>query len=444
MTDGLLITIYIIALIVLICFSALFSGSEIAYSSLNELRLTHLAEDDKNKKARIALLNYGRYDNLLSTILIGNNFVNLAASTIATQLFILILVETGVLSENWAAVISTAVMTVLILIFGEITPKIVATANPDRFAMNRASFLRGLSIVLFPFVWVVTKLVSGVSKLWAGSVTDEGSVTEDELADIIDTVEDEGVIDEQTSDLLQSALDFPDICAYEIITPRVDMVAIDIDDDPEEITETILSSNYSRIPVYEDTIDNIIGVVHLNEILKTIAAGEPLDIRNHMLPVCYIHKTTILPQALRELRDRKLHLAVVTDEYGGTMGILTMEDILEQIVGDIWDESDVVEDEFVKISDDTYECDGDMRIYDLLDEFDIDDEDFDDDNATVGGWAIEQLGGYPAKGDSFDFENLTVTVKQIKNLRVTRLTIKVHEKVEEPDEDDIDWEKKPE
>ncbi len=429
-------------LMVLVYFSSVFSGSEIAYSSANETRLGILADREGNRKARTALQNYSRYDNLLSTILIGNNFVNLAASTISTQLFVTLL--SSRMSENLSAAVSTAVMTIVILIFGEIAPKIVALDNADKFAMDKAAFLRGLGYIFFPLVWLVTKLVAGVSKLWAKSVTDDSTVTEDELADIIDTVEDEGVIDEQTSDLLQSALDFPDICAYEIITPRVDMVAIDIDDEPEEIIETILSSNFSRIPVYEDSIDNVIGVVHLNEILKAVADDAPLDLRAHMLPVCYIHKTTILPQALRELRDRKLHLAIVTDEYGGTMGLLTMEDILEQIVGDIWDESDVVEDELVKLSDDTYECDGDMRIYDLLDEFDIDDDDFDDDNATVGGWAIEQLGGYPAKGDSFDFENLTVTVKQIQNLRVTRLLIKVHERIEEPDEDDIDWEKKPE
>ena len=427
-------------LIILVYFSSVFSGSEIAYSSANEIRLAHLA-DDGDRKAKTALFNYNRYDNLLSTILIGNNFVNLAASTISTELFVTMLASR--MSENASAAISTAVMTVVILIFGEIVPKIVAVDNADKFAMDKAGFLKALGIVFFPLVWLVTKLVSGVSGIWAKSVTDDSTVTEDELSEIIDTVEDEGVIDEQTSDLLQSALDFPDICAYEIITPRVDMVAIDVDDDKDEI-DTILSSSVSRIPVYEDTIDNIIGVVHLNEILKVIADGAELDLRAHMLPVCYIHKTTILPQALRELRDRKLHLAIVTDEYGGTMGVLTMEDILEQIVGDIWDETDVVEDEFVKISDDTYECDGDMRIYDLLDEFEIDDDDFDDDNATVGGWAIEQLGGYPAKGDSFDFENLTVTVKQIQNLRVTRLLIKVHEKPDEPDEDDIDWEKKSE
>lgn len=433
---------YVVPLFILICFSAVFSGSEIAYSSANDKRLKHLAEDENDRRARIALQNYNRYDNLLSTILIGNNFVNLASSTLSTSLFILLL--GAVMSEDALAAISTAVLTVVVLIFGEIVPKMVANANPDYYAMKHASFLRVLGVILFPLVWVVTKIVKLFSKAWSDKVTDNSNVTEDELSDIIDTVEEEGVIDEHTSDLLQSALEFPDIYAYEIITPRVDMVAIDIDDDPKEIIDTILSSNYSRLPVYEDTIDNIIGVIHLNEILRAIADDEPLDLREHMLPVCYIHKTTILPQALRELREKKLHLAIVTDEYGGTMGILTMEDILEQIVGDIWDETDEIEDELVKISDDTYECDGDMRIYDLFDELEIDDEDFDDDNATVGGWAIEQLGGYPAKGESFDFENLTVTVKQIQNLRVTRLLIKVNEKAPEEDEDDIEWEKKPE
>ena len=434
---------YVVPIFVLICFSAVFSGSEIAYSSLNDKRLKHLAEDENDHRAKVALRNYNRYDNLLSTILIGNNFVNLASSTLSTSLFILLL-GAVIKSEDALAAISTAALTVIVLIFGEIVPKIVANANPDYYAMKHASFLRVLGIIFFPLVWVVMKIVKLVSKAWSDKVTDNSNVTEDELSEIIDTVEEEGVIDEHTSDLLQSALEFPDIYAYEIITPRVDMVAIDIDDDPEEIIDTILSSNYSRLPVYEDTIDNIIGVIHLNEILKVITDDEPLDLREHMLPVCYIHKTTILPQALRELREKKLHLAIVTDEYGGTMGLLTMEDILEQIVGDIWDETDEIEDEVIKIGDDLYEVDGNMRIYDFLEEFEIDDDDFDDDNATVGGWAIEQLGGYPAKGESFDFENLTVTVKQIQNLRVTRLLIKVNEKAPEEDEDDIEWEKKPE
>ena len=415
MSDNLIKTIYISVLIVLVCLSAVFSGSE------------------------TALFNYNRYDDLLSTILIGNNFVNLAASTLSTQLFIMLLCDTGLLNENLAAVVSTIVLTITILIFGEITPKMIATSNPDRFAMNKASFLKLLGVVFFPLVWIVSRIIKFTSKAWSKSVTDDSNVTEQELSDIIDTVEEEGVIDEQTSELLQSALEFPDIYAYEIITPRVDMVAVDIDDDIEKITETILSSNFSRIPVYQDSIDNIIGVIHLNEVLKAIAEGTALDIREHMLRPCFLHKTTILPQALRKLREAKMHMAIVTDEYGGTMGLLTMEDILEQLVGDIWDETDEIEDELIKTGENTYECDGDMRLYALLDEFEIDDDDFDDDNATVGGWAIERIGGYPTKGSYFNFENLHITVKQVQNLRVTRLTIEVSKKAPEPDKDDIEW-----
>ena len=433
--------IYVIALIVLVCFSAFFSGSEIAYSSANPLRLKRIFNDTKNQNARRALYITDNYDRALSSILIGNNLVNLASSTLATQLFIMLLAERGIVGENTAAAISTAAITVFVLIFGETVPKLSAKGDPERFSMKVSRPLRGIMIIFSPIVFVVMKLIGALSKRWK-TEEDDDAVTEDDLSEIIDTVEDEGVIDEDTSELLQSALDFPDICAYEIITPRVDMVAIDIEDSQEEIMEVIESSVYSRLPVYEDSIDNIIGVLHLNQFLKAMAAGEEFDIRSKLLPVVFLHKTTILPQALRELREKKLHLAIVTDEYGGTMGLITMEDILEQLVGDIWDETDEIEDEMVELAPDLFEVDGSMRIYDFLEEFEIDDRDFDDDNATVGGFAIEQLGGYPARGESFDFEHLTITVKQLQNLRVTRVLVKVNPKPEPEDDDEIDWEGK--
>ncbi len=432
---------YCIALLVLIILSAFFSGSEIAYSSVNEMRLRRIWQETGSRKARRALYISENYDRALSSILIGNNLVNLASSTISTQLFIKLLAERGIVGENAAAAISTAAITIIVLIFGETMPKLAGKGDPEGFSMGVSRPLRGFMIIFKPIVFVVMKIVGALSKRWK-TEADDDAVTEDDLSEMIDTVEDEGVIDEDTSELLQSALDFPDIAVYEIITPRVDMIAIDIDDSREEIMETIEKSAYSRIPVYEDTIDNIIGILHLNTFLKAIAAGEEFDIRKYLLPVMYLHKTTILPQALRELREKKLHLAIVTDEYGGTMGLVTMEDILEQLVGDIWDESDEIEDEVTKIGDDLYEVDGDMRIYDFLEEFEIDGEDFDDDNATVGGFAIEQLGGYPAKGQSFDFENLTITIKALQNLRVTRLVVKVNPKPEPEDDDEIDWEGK--
>lgn len=428
---------YVISLVVLIAFSAFFSGSENAYASASQLRLRRWWTENGSQRARRALWISERYDRALSTILIGNNLVNLAASTIATQLFIHWLADTGRMGENSAAALSTAAITVAVLIFGEIVPKITASGHPESIAMRVSWPLRGIMIVLKPVVSLVMKLLARISRSWTVP-ENEDEVTEDDISEMIDTVEDEGVIDEDTSELLQSALDFPDICVYEIITPRVDMTAIDIDDSPDQIMEVINHSTYSRIPVYEDSIDNVIGILHLNSFLKGLCADKTFDLRKYLLPVVYLHKTTILPQALRQLRDKKLHMAIVTDEYGGTMGLVTMEDILEQLVGDIWDESDEIESELVQISDDLYEVDGDMRLYDFLEEFEIDDRDFDDDNATVGGFAIEQLGGYPAKGQSFDFEHLTITIKQIQNLRVTRLQVQVHEKPKEPDE--IDWE----
>lgn len=431
--------IYVVALVVLVIFSAFFSGSEISYASANRMRLTRYLNETGSKRAKRALFIYDHYDSVLGSILIGNNLVNLSSSTLSTQLFILLLAETGLVNENVAAVISTACITVFVLIFGETAPKIIAKNDPERFGMLVSAPLRFFYVLFYPIVWVVMKIVGLFSKHW--DKVEEDAVTEDDLSEIIDTVEDEGVIDEDTSDLLQSALEFPDICAYEIITPRVDMVAIDIDDDEAEIRNTIESSPYSRIPVYEDTIDNIIGVIHLNKFLGVMSEGGNIDIRSNLLPVCFVHKTTILPQVLREMRQKKIHIAIVTDEYGGTMGLITMEDILECLVGEIWDETDEIENEITKISDNVYEIDGDMRVYDFLDEFEIDDRDFDDDNATVGGWAIEQLGGYPAKGDTFDFEHLTVTVKQLKNLRITRLSVLVNEKPE-PEEEEIDWEGK--
>ncbi|MBR6006812.1 MAG: HlyC/CorC family transporter [Clostridia bacterium] len=433
--------VYVIALLALVVLSAFFSGSEIAYSSVNDMRLKRIYQETGSHKARRALYISDHYDRALSSILIGNNLVNLAASTISTQLFIKLLADRGIVGENAAAAISTAAITVFVLIFGETMPKLAAKGDPENFSMNVSRPLRGFMIIFAPVVAVVMKIVGSLSKRWK-TEEDDDTVTEDDLSEMIDTVEDEGVIDEDTSELLQSALDFPDIAVYEIITPRVDMIAIDADDSREEIMETIESSAYSRIPVYEDSIDNIIGILHLNTFLKAVAAGEEFNVRNYLLPVMYLHKTTILPQALRELRERKLHLAIVTDEYGGTMGLVTMEDILEQLVGDIWDESDEIEDEVTEIGENLYEVDGDMRIYDFLEEFEIDGDDFDDDNATVGGFAIEQLGGYPAKGQSFDFENLTITIKALQNLRVTRLVVKVNPKPEPEDDDEIDWEGK--
>lgn len=412
----------------LIALSAFFSGSEISYTSANRLRLKSAA-DTGSLVDRIAFQLYETYDSALIAILVGNNLVNIAASSVATVIAISLLGDDGA----WVA---TVIMTVLILTFGEIIPKIVAVQVADRFARWVALPLRALTIVLYPLTWVLTKVLGGADRLWKGRMPEGPSVTEDDLESILDTVEDEGVIDEDRCDLLQSALDFDDVLAYEIITPRVDMTAIDIADSREEILDVALNSPYSRIPVYEDTVDNVIGILHLNHLFKELADDRVFDVRELMLPVTFVHKTMPLPDVLKTMRKNKCHMVIVTDEYGGTMGLLTMEDVLEQLVGDIWDESDEVEAEFIQLADNLYEADGDMRIYDFFDELDIDDRDFDDDNATLGGWAIEMLGGYPKVGDSFQYKNLTITVRKRQNLRVTRLLVKAEPVPEEAEDED--------
>lgn len=416
----------------LILLSAFFSGSEMAYSSANQLRLRSAAQEG-GRTAKMAYYIYRSYDNALVTILIGNNLVNMAASSVATVIAI------GLLGDGGAGV-ATLIMTLLILTFGEIIPKIVAVQTADSFARYVALPLRILMTLLWPLVWLVNQLLHLVDRLWKNRMPAGPSVTEDDLETILDTVEDEGVIDEERADLLQSALDFDDVLAYEVLTPRVDMTAVDADDPLDEIMDTIMESTYSRIPVYRDTIDNIIGVLHLNRVFKEMVDEKAIDIEELMMPPVFVHKTMPLPDVLKVMKQKKSHLVIVTDEYGGTMGVLSMEDVLEQLVGDIWDESDVVEDEFIELGNDRYDVDADMRIEDFFEELDIDDRDFDDDNTTLGGWAIEQLGKYPRVGEHFEYRNLTITVKKKKKLRVMRLLVQVHPEVQQDDSEHPVWE----
>ncbi|MEN6594261.1 MAG: hemolysin family protein [Clostridiaceae bacterium] len=412
-----------LAIVGLLALSAFFSGSEIAYAKSNRLRL-RAATEEGSLLAKVAYYIYQAYDNALVTILIGNNLVNIAASSLATVIAVALIGDNG-------AWIATLIMTVLIITFGEIVPKIVASQVPEGFARAVSIPLRALMTLLFPFVWLLSLLLNGVDKLLKKRVGESPSVTEEDLETILDTVEDEGVIDEDRADLLQSALDFDEVLAYEILTPRVDMVAIDIDDEKDEILRTIFDSPYSRIPIYRDTVDNVIGVLHLNRVFKALADGAEINLSQMMMPATFVYKTMALPDVLKVMKKRKSHLVVVTDEYGGTMGVLSMEDVLEQLVGDIWDESDEVDEEIVSLGGGRFDVDADMRIEDFFEELDIDDRDFDDDNTTLGGWAIEQLGRYPRVGDQFDYRNLTITIKKRRKLRVIRLLVVAHPVEEE-------------
>ena len=422
-------------LLVLLCIvlSAFFSASEIAYSAAQELRLERGAREKKGAYG-LALKVKRNFERALISILVGNNLVNIGASSLAT------VIAVGLMGEK-GAWLATASMTLLIITFGEIGPKIVSSAQPERFSAVAAAPLRLWMMLTWPLTWALEKLLHVLSRLWESGQNSGPAVTEDDLETIIETVEDEGVVDEDTADLLQSALDFGDVLAYEVITPRVDLVGIDLDDSRDQMLKAAFASPYTRIPVYQGTMDNIVGILHLNHLYKALVEDPDADIEKLLLPPIFVHKTMPLDDVFNTMRKKKGHMVIVTDEYGGTMGVLTMEDVLEQLVGDIWDESDEIEEEFVEVKPHVFEVDGDMRLVDFFAEFDKDEEEIDDDNATVGGWAVGMLGGYPKLRESFIFEDLTVTILKRNNLRVLRLQVEqdpawVDE--DEPEDDLID------
>ncbi|MEA4962569.1 hemolysin family protein [Lutispora sp.] len=412
-----------IGIVLLIMLSAFFSGSEIAFASVNKARLKKASQAGKSS-AKIALYITEHFEDALSTILIGNNLVNIAASSISTVIAIGLMGESGTIA-------ATLIMTVVILTFGEITPKIIAKQQCDKFVLLASYPLRFLMVIMKPVIAVVVWIVNLISKIWEKDGQKEPSVTEEELVSIIEIVEDDGIIDKDRSELLQSALEFSDISVEEILTPRTDMVAIDIDDDMDTIVDIALNSPYSRIPVYEDTIDNIIGVLYLGRFLKKLVDEEPVNIRSMLIEACFVHKTMKLPAIFAELKRRRLQLAIVTDEYGGTMGCITMEDVLEQLVGDIWDETDEIINEFVIIGENTYEVSGDLTIRDFFEYVDIDDRDFESQYSTVGGWTIEMLNGLPNTGDTFRYKNMTIKVIELDGMRITRLSVVVAPEADE-------------
>ena len=415
--------IYLAAILVCVFFSNFFSSSEMAYSACNRVRLEN-ASDDGSKRAAAAVKIVERFDDTLSTILIGNNLVNIAASSLGS------LAVMELLGDGYAWV-STVVITTLVIIFGETIPKIVAKNSANRIALRHAYFIRILSVLFKPLIMLVVGLIRLICLPLKGERTDASDDDAvEELTSIIETAEDESVLDEDRSELVQAAIDFSDIMASEVMTARVDMLALDIEDDWDELLKTIDESPYSRLPVYEDGVDNIIGVLYLNHFLKALAGDEKPDIRSLLMPVCYVYKTMKLPAVLSELRRAKQHLAVVVDEYGGTLGVLSMEDVLEQLVGEIWDETDEVEEEIVERPDGRFELDGDMVISDFIELMELNEEDFDFESDTVGGWTIEMFGSFPKVGDSFEYENFTVTVLKMDGLRVEKILVQVHPKPE--------------
>lgn len=440
-----MIALYLViaGIIVCLCLSAFFSASEMAYSSCNSMRLESI-KDDKGKgwkKATTAMKIVENFDQALSAILIGNNLVNIAASSMSSVLVIIVMTAAGLNPDNYGW-LSTLVITILVIIFGETMPKISAKRNATKIAMRNAPFVNFLMIVFKPIIWIVVKTIALITKPLKGEQDANQEESVEELQSIIETAEDEGIIDEDDSNLMQAAIDFADKSAMDVMTARVDVCAIDIEDSWKDIKATIDSSIYSRIPVYEGTIDNVIGILHLNKLFKTLANIEeqgkaideeeaPIDIRTLLMPPCYVYKTMKLPKVLNQLKGAKQHLAIVTDEYSGTLGVVSMEDVLEQIVGEIYDETDVVEPELVKHNDTEFEVDGGMPVADLLELAGINEDDFDADSNTVGGWTIESIGSFPNEGDSFTYRNMTIKVLKMDGMRVEKVIVKIDPKAEE-------------
>lgn len=419
---------YILIVFLLFC-SAFFSGTEIAYTALNKLKLKKEGEPATRLEKLVSYI-YNHYDRALSTVLIGNNLVNIAATSTATVIAVnLALASGGKLDDDTASGIVTIIMTILILIFGEITPKMIAKRCSSAFTKIAAWPLLILMIVFSPLVLLTTGIVNLFSKLWSKEKGEEVTYTEEELENLLETVEDEGIIDETHINLLQSALEFEDMDAADILTARINVIGLDINDDLDKMLEIINESQFSRYPVYEKTMDHVVGILYVKQLMRDLAEGAEVNLREMLLNPVYVPKTMKLHDIMYEFRKSQTHMAIVMDEYGGTAGIVTMEDVLEELVGEIWDENDDIVSEWQKITDTRFECAGDMNLSEFFDELDLDEDELDCDCATVGGWATQEIGAMPVEFDAFDYEHITVIVKQVNedNHRIERLLILLHE-----------------
>lgn len=432
----------VLIILLMVLLSAYFSGSEISFNASNKMRLKKAAEAG-SKTAALAYRISEDFNTALSAILVGNNLANIAASTAATVIAMRLLMNASIDNDGLASLLSTVVMTLIILIFGEIVPKIISKNNADVTVRWFAYPTRILTWILYPIVWLVMCLIHLLSRLWGKDDENAPTVTEEELSSIIETVEEEGVIDGEKSELLQSTLEFDETAVEELMTHRKDVVSIDLADRPEKIAKIIETSRYSRIPVYEDSIDNIVGILFLNRYYKKAAqlgGTRGIDLRSLLIKPCFLHKSMKLPAALEELRNRRTHIAVIVDEFGGTMGIVTMEDILEELVGDIWDESDEIVEELTRREDGSFEVSGEMNVDDFFEEIGFEPSDFSCEYSTVGGWATEMLDADPQVGAGFSAEDgkqeLTVRVLEMEEMRVTRLeaVLKKRENEEEAEE----------
>lgn len=390
---------------------------------MNKIKLKKKVSDG-NKEATKAMEIVNNYSEALSTILIGNNLVNIAVSSLATM------VAVAYLGEEMGSLLATIVATIVVLIFGEILPKALANKFSLKLTLLYVKPFKICRIIFFPITFLVTKFVKLISKIWTPKNIEVSEIDE-ELNVITEELEEEGVIDEEDAELIISAIDFRDVTAHEIMIPRVDVFAIDIDDNQEDILKNEQIFRYSRVPVYEDTIDHVIGILNTTSLMKKILNGEQIDLRSMLIEPMYVHKTKHISNILTKFKATNQHLAIVADEFGGFMGILTIEDIVEELVGDIFDETDEVILDYKELGENIYEVDGDMNIYDFFELVDYDDRDFESEYTTVGGWCTDMLEKFPEVGDTFEFANFTVTITEVEGMRVGKIKVEIQEMIDE-------------
>ena len=406
----------IAVLVILVILSAFFSSTEMAFAKVNKTKLSRDA-DKKVKAAILANSFVNDYNDTITIILIGNNIVNIAASSLATILFTSISPNNG----EWLA---TLVMTLTVLTFGEIIPKSLATSYSYGFSKLFAYPMKFFQLLFYPLTWLIKKTTNGLNSLLSKKST-ENEIDEDELIEMVDTLEEQGLIDEDTQELITNAIDFIDIDAVEIMVHRTDVFAYDINDDITELLNNPRLLNYSRIPVYEESIDNIVGILNTKQLIKLHLNGDKIVLNDIITEPLYVFPTQSVSDVLRLLRKKHIHMAIIKDEYGGTKGLLTMEDILEELVGEIYDEKDEKEmDEYHKVNENKFTVDGDMNIYDFFDLINYDyGEDYESIYTTVGGWITDELEKFPEEKDTFDFEGHRITVIRAGKFTAERVSV---------------------
>ena len=421
------VPLLILLVIFLIALSAFFSSTEIAFAQANKARIKSLA-DDGDKKAVRAQSIIDDYVHAISTILVGNDLVNIAATSVVTLLC------TGhYFKDNTnAELIASGIATLLLLIFGEIFPKLLAADHANSLTLSGSGLLRFFMKLFKPIVIVVGGLVKALSPLWTPK-EEIPDMTDEELELVVDSIQEEGVISESEGELIKSAIGFSDITARDILIPRVDMIAYDIDDPLEELLADADAMSCSRIPVYRENIDHIIGILPTKQLMKAVLTEETVDVESMLVEPVFVHMTKPAKEILQEFRENRTNMAVVLDEYGGTMGILTTEDILEEIVGEIYDETDEVEQDYKELSQDTFLVEGDLNIEDAFEVIGYEPKDFESEYTTVSGWVTEQLNRFPEVGDSFDYDTLHVKVMSVQGPIVEQVEIHVDRKAEEED-----------